>query len=176
MSHPFNEVRPFRALHYDPQKIDDIGLCLAQPYDVISPDQQEAYYRQHPHNVIRLILNREKPGDDEHENAYTRAQSHLSQWRSEEVLRETVRPSFWVYEQTFDIPEIGRKRVKGFIGLVRLQDYAERRILPHEKIMARPLEDRVQLMRTTETQFEYIWSIYQDKAYVIDNILDETEK
>jgi uncharacterized protein (DUF1015 family) len=31
-------------------------------------------------------------------------------------------------------------------------------------------------MRTTQTQFEYIWSIYQDRAYVIDNILDETEK
>jgi uncharacterized protein (DUF1015 family) len=176
MSHSVNEVRPFRALHYDPQKIEDIGLCLAQPYDVISPQQQEAYYRQHPCNVIRLILNREKPGDDEQDNPYTRAANHLSQWRAEGVLRETVRPSYWVYEQIFDIPEIGPKRVKGFIGLVRLQDYAERRILPHEKIMTRPLEDRVQLMRTTQTQFEYIWSIYQDRAYVIDNILDETEK
>jgi hypothetical protein len=29
MSHTINEVRPFRALHYDPEKIDDIGLCLA---------------------------------------------------------------------------------------------------------------------------------------------------
>jgi uncharacterized protein (DUF1015 family) len=171
-----NEVLPFRALHYDPEKIDDIGLCLAQPYDVISPDQQQDYYRQHPYNVIRLILNQKEPADNEQENAYTRAKSHLAQWRSEGVLRETVRPSFWVYEQTFDIPEIGRKKVKGFIGLVRLRDYEERRILPHEKIMNRPLEDRVQLMRTTETQFEYIWSIYQDRAYVIDNVLDETEK
>jgi uncharacterized protein (DUF1015 family) len=59
---------------------------------------------------------------------------------------------------------------------VRLQDYKKRRILPHEKIMTRPLEDRVHLIRTTETQFEYIWSIYHDKAYVIDNILDDTEK
>jgi uncharacterized protein (DUF1015 family) len=171
-----NEVRPFRALHYDPKKIDDIGLCLAQPYDVISPEQQQAYYRQHPYNVIRLILNREQPGDDEQENTYTRAKDHLAQWQTEGVLRETMRPSFWIYEQTFDIPEIGRKQVKGFIGLVRLQDYGQRWILPHEKIMTRPLEDRVHLMRTTETQFEYIWSIYHDKAYVIDNILDETEK
>ena len=171
-----NEVRPFRALHYDPQKIDDVGLCLAQPYDVISPEQQQAYYKQHPYNVIRLILNREQPGDNEQENTYTRAKNHLAQWQREGVLRETGRPSFWVYEQAFDIPEIGRKKVKGFIGLVRLQDYEERSILPHEKIMTRPLEDRVHLMRATEAQFEYIWSIYHDKAYVIDNILDETEK
>lgn len=173
---PVNEVRPFRALHYNPEKIEEIGLCLTQPYDVISPQEQEAYYRQHPHNVIRLILNREQPGDDEKDNPYTRARDHLGEWKSQGVVRETARPSFWVYEQSFDIPEIGRKTVKGFIGLVRLQDYAERKILPHEKIMTRPLEDRVHLMRVTESQFEYIWSIYQDKAYVIDNILDETTK
>jgi uncharacterized protein (DUF1015 family) len=174
MAHLVNEVRPFRALHYDPEKVDDIGLCLAQPYDVISPEQQQAYYRQHPYNVIRLILNEERAGDSETENPYTRARSHLALWQAEGVIRETERPSFWVYEQAFDIPEIGRKTVKGFIGLVRLQDYEERRILAHEKIMTRPLEDRVHLMRTTETQFEYIWSIYRDEAYVIDNILDET--
>jgi hypothetical protein len=58
-----NEVRPFRALHYDPDKIENIGLCLAQPYDVISGEQQDGYYEQHPHNVIRLILNKEQPGD-----------------------------------------------------------------------------------------------------------------
>jgi len=39
-----NEVGPFRALHYDLEKIDEIGLCLAQPYDVISGEQQDAYY------------------------------------------------------------------------------------------------------------------------------------
>ena len=170
-----NQVRPFRALHYDPEKIDDIGLCLTQPYDVISPQQQDSYYAQHPYNVIRLILNKQQSGDNEKDNPYTRAKTRLAEWRTEGVIRETGRPSFWVYEQSFDIAEIGRKKVKGFIGLVRLQDYEERKILAHEKIMTRPLADRVNLMRTTETQFEYIWSIYQDKAYVIDNILDETE-
>jgi len=171
-----NDVRPFRALHYDPDKIDNIGLCLAQPYDVISEKQQNTYYQQHPHNVIRLILNQEQRGDNEGDNPYTRAKGTLEKWKREGVVRETERPSFWVYEQVFDIPEIGRKKVKGFIGLVRLRDYEERKILPHEKIMTRPLEDRIHLMRTTETQFEYIWSIYQDKAYVIDNILADTEK
>jgi uncharacterized protein (DUF1015 family) len=170
-----NEVRPFRALHYNPEKIEDIGLCLAQPYDVISPEQQQAYYEQHPYNVIRLILNKQQPGDDENQNPYSRAKAYLHQWKAEKVICETVRPSFWVYEQAFDIPEIGRKKVKGFIGLVRLQDYEQRRILAHEKIMTRPLQDRVHLMRTTRSQFEYIWSMYQDRAYVIDNILDDTD-
>ena len=81
-----------------------------------------------------------------------------------------------MYEQEFDLPGIGRKKVKGFIGAVRLRDYAERRILPHEKVLKGPLEDRIRLTDVTRTQFEYIWSLYQDRAYVIDNILDEQER
>jgi uncharacterized protein (DUF1015 family) len=168
-----NDVRPFRALHYDPAKVPDIGLCLSQPYDVISPAQQDAYYAQHPHNVIRLILNRITEGDTESDNRYTRARDLLSAWTRDGILRPTRAPSFWVYEQEFDLPDIGRKRVKGFIGAVRLRDYSERKILPHEKVLKGPLEDRIRLTQVTNTQFEYIWSLYQDKAYIIDNILDE---
>jgi len=172
---PVNEVRPFRVLHYDPQKIPDIGLCLSHPYDVISAERQEAYYRQHPYNVIRLILGTELPGDGEPDNRYTRARDLLASWRAEGVLRSTRRPSFWVLEQEFELPEIGRRKVKGFIGLVRLQDYGSGRVLPHEKILNRPLADRIRLTEATGTQFEYIWSLYRDDAYVIDNILDQAE-
>ncbi len=171
-----NDVRPFRALHYDPSVVPDLGLCLSQPYDVISPAQQDAYYAQHPCNVIRLILNKEERDDADSHNRYTRARTLLAQWRASGVLRATARPSFWVYEQEFDLPEIGRKKVKGFIGLVRLRDYAERRVLPHEKVLKGPLADRIRLTETTNTQFEYIWGLYQDKAYVIDNVLDRQEK
>jgi uncharacterized protein (DUF1015 family) len=176
MQDSINDVRPFRALHYDPAVVKDIGECLSQPYDVISPAQQNAYYKQHPQNVIRLILGKEEPGDGEQGNRYTRARSLLAEWRAAGILRSTVRQSFWVYEQEFDLPGIGRKKVKGFIGAVRLRDYEERRILPHEKVLKGPLEDRIRLTEATNTQFEYIWSIYQDRAYVIDNILDEQEK
>ena len=172
---PVNEVRPFRALHYDPEKIPDIGACLSQPYDVISAERQEAYYRQHPYNVIRLILGKEHPGDGESENRYTRARDFLAAWRAEGLLRFTQRPSFWVLEQEFELPEIGRRKLKGFIGLVRLQDYSSGRILPHEKIMDRPLADRLRLTEATGTQFEYIWSLYRDEGYVVDNILDQAE-
>jgi uncharacterized protein (DUF1015 family) len=170
-----NEVRPFRVLHYNPDKVPDLGSCLSQPYDVISAERQEAYYRQHPYNVIRLILGREQPGDGPTDNRYTRARAELERWRGEGVLHYTRTPSFWVLEQEFELPEIGRRKVKGFIGLVRLQDYGSGRILPHEKIMDRPLADRLRLTEATGTQFEYIWSIYRDQAYVVDNVLDRAE-
>jgi uncharacterized protein (DUF1015 family) len=172
---PVNEVVPFRALHYDPAKIPDIGLCLSQPYDVISPADQEAYYRRHPDNVIRLILGKVLPQDCDSDNRYTRARDLLHRWRNEGVLRCTQRPSFWILEQEFDLPEVGWRKVRGFIGLVRLQDYGSGLVRPHEKVMNRPLADRLSLTEATGTQFEYIWGLYRDEAYVIDNVLNPTE-
>jgi uncharacterized protein (DUF1015 family) len=171
-----NDVRPFRALHYDPRAVRDIGQCLSQPYDVISPAQQEAYYRQDPHNVVRLILGRIEPGDDDTNNRYTRARDFLAQWQKEGVLRRTARPSFWVYDQEFEMPEAGKRRTRGFIGLVKLRDYEERRILPHEKVIKGPLEDRIRLTETTSTQFEYIVGLYRDKSYSVDHIMDAQVK
>ncbi len=176
MQNRMNDVRPFRAIHYDPKVVGDVGPCLSQPYDVISPAQQETYYRQHPNNVVRLILNKIEKTDTESDNRYTRAKGLLEDWRKTGVLHPTRVPSFWMYEQQFDLPDIGRKKVKGFIGAVRLRDYEERRILPHEKVIKGPLEDRIRLTQVTNTQFEYIWSLYRDEAYVIDDILDSEEK
>ena len=171
-----NDVKPFQAQHLNPEKVNGVGLCLSQPYDVISPEMQDEYYKQHEYNVIRLILNKIEKTDDENNNRYTRARDIMNKWRKEKIIYITQRPSFWIYEQEFDIPEIGRKKVKGFIGKVRLSDYSEGKILPHEKVLKKDLEDRIKLTETTDTQFEYIWGIYQDKAYVIDNILNDSEK
>jgi uncharacterized protein (DUF1015 family) len=176
MTELINDVQPFKAMHYNPHKIKEVGLCLSQPYDVISAEQQDEYYKQHEYNVIRLILNKIEPGDTETNNRYTRARDLLNEWKQADLVHAADRPSFWIYEQAFDIPEIGRKKVKGFIGAVRLQDYENKRILPHEKVMKKPVEDRIKLTQVTNTQFEYIWGIYRDKAYIIDNILDKCEE
>ena len=175
MSTATNDVLPFRALHYDPRRVERIGLCLSQPYDVISPEMQAAYYEQHPYNVVRLILGRQHGGDTETDNRYTRAAATLADWRRRGVLRHTNRPSFWVYEQRFNLPQVGSRTVTGFIGLVRLQDYAAGAILPHEQVMQGVVEDRVQLMRASNVQMEYIWAIFQDRAYAIDDVLHGIE-
>jgi uncharacterized protein (DUF1015 family) len=171
MTEMINEVRPFRAEHFNPEKIGNIGLCLSRPYDVISPLEQDEYYQRHPHNVVRLILNKIEPGDTETNNRYTRARDLLAQWRREQVIVSFRRPSFWVYEQSFQAEGLPHRQVSGFIGLVRLQDYDNGRILPHENIIREPLEDRIRLTRTTQTQFEYIWGIYPDPEHTVDNLL-----
>jgi uncharacterized protein (DUF1015 family) len=171
MTEGINEVRPFRADHYNPEKIQDIGLCLTRPYDVISPSEQDEYYRRHPYNVVRLILNKIEPDDGDDNNRYTRSRDLLNAWRDEKAIVSYRRPSFWVYEQDFQVEGLPPRHLSGFIGLVRLQDYASGRILPHENIIREPLEDRIRLTRTAHTQFEYIWSMYPDPHNTVDGIL-----
>jgi uncharacterized protein (DUF1015 family) len=176
MTESINEVRPFRAEHFNPEKIENIGLCLSRPYDVISPAEQAEYYARHPNNVVRLILNTVEPGDDDIRNRYTRARDFLAEWRRQEVIVSFRRPSFWMYEQEFQAEGFPPRKVSGFIGLVRLQDYDSGRILPHENVIREPLEDRIRLTRTTHTQFEYIWGIYPDPEHAVDAILSTCDR
>ena len=169
---PVNEVKAFQALHYNPRKIADIGACLSQPYDVISPAAQDAYYERDPHNVIRLILGKIEKHDDERTNRYTRAAGYLAEWKKEGCLIPSDHRSFFVYEQVFSLPGIGEKKLTGFIGLVKLSAYGEGRVLPHELVLKKPVEDRVSLTRATRTQFEYIWGMYRDPAREVDGICE----
>ncbi|HEU4754360.1 MAG TPA: DUF1015 family protein, partial [Armatimonadota bacterium] len=67
------EVRPFRGVRYRLSEPARAAEVVAPPYDVISPAEQEALLQRDPHNVIRLELPKDQPGDDDRENRYTRA-------------------------------------------------------------------------------------------------------
>ena len=50
------EIRPFRGIIYDKEKVGNIARVTTPPYDVISLMDQELYYSAHPNNIIRIIL------------------------------------------------------------------------------------------------------------------------
>ena len=80
------EIQAFRGLRYDMGHVGSLSDVIAPPYDVIGPALQDELYKRHPANVIRLILNRDEPGDDPQSNRYSRAAGFLKNWRSEGVL------------------------------------------------------------------------------------------
>jgi uncharacterized protein (DUF1015 family) len=171
-----NEVRAFRGLCYNPEKVERIGDCLSQPYDVISQEQLNTYYRKHEYNVVRLILNREEPGDGDSYNRYTRARDTFTEWKRKGIIRRSDRSCLWIYEQRYRFPDGEEKRQRGFIGAVRLQDYDRGSIMPHEKLMKNPLEDRIRLTRATRTQFEAVWGFYLDRGSTVDGILGDVSR
>ncbi|MBL7085342.1 MAG: DUF1015 family protein, partial [Candidatus Omnitrophica bacterium] len=67
------DVRAFKGVLYNSEKIKDIAKVVTEPYDVISSSEQAQYYRAHPCNIVRLILGKNYSGDTNKKNSYTRA-------------------------------------------------------------------------------------------------------
>jgi uncharacterized protein (DUF1015 family) len=165
------EIIPFRALRYDPHLVPDLTQVVAPPYDVISPEAQARYYGRHPYNVVRLTLAKEGtgvPGD----SRYTRAAETFNAWRREGILRRDPVPAVYCYEQEFSIGKAPRLRRSGILALVRLHEYSEGVVFPHERTFARYKDDRLQLMRACPANLEAILGFCPGPNPVVAEVLD----
>ena len=59
------------------REVGTLSDVVAPPYDVIDPALQDRLYQASEHNVIRLELNREEPGDTAAQGRYARAARFL---------------------------------------------------------------------------------------------------
>jgi uncharacterized protein (DUF1015 family) len=165
-------IIPFRALRYDPQRVSPSSV-ITQPYDKITPQMQEDYYAASPHNLVRLILGKREPGDDEKSNVYTRADDFFRDWRRQGVFLQDSQPSIYAYSQQFTIPGTSKRAERrGFIALGRVEDYAANVVFRHEQTLAKPKADRLDLLRATRAHFGQIFMLYDDSGE-IDSLLKQ---
>jgi uncharacterized protein (DUF1015 family) len=158
------EIQPFRAVMYNAGQVH-IGEVLTQPYDKITPQMQARYLKRSPHNLVRIELGEELPGDDETRNKYTRARDLYRAWLREGVLRRAEAPAVYALEQQFICPHDGSARIRrALIGRVRLHRWEEGRILPHEQTLSKPKADRLALLRACGTQQGQIFMLYPQRA------------
>ncbi len=165
-------IVPFRGISYDVRKVGDFSRVVAPPYDVISPEAQDALYRRHPQNVVRLILNKENLQDNAQDNRYTRSATFYRTWLKEGVLVRTPNPQFYFLQEEFNSSILpfapadatGQEIVRqGFIGLIHLEEYSTGVVLPHEKTQTKPRADRLALMEACQANFSQIFSLYPDE-------------
>jgi uncharacterized protein (DUF1015 family) len=155
------DVHPFRGWRYDLGQVGDLSDVTAPPYDVISPEQQRDLYERHPCNVIRLILNRDEPGDTDPEARYKRAAKFLRHWQSEGILLPDHEDALYVYHQEFDWE--GRRYVrKGFLARVRIEEFGRGKIYPHEQTLSGPKADRLALTKACRMNLSPVFGLYPD--------------
>jgi uncharacterized protein (DUF1015 family) len=90
------DIQAFRGVRYDLGHVGSLSNVVAPPYDVIDADQQRVLYDEHPANIVRVILNRDEPGDNHENNRYTRAARLLRNWQREGVLFTESDPAVYV--------------------------------------------------------------------------------
>ena len=164
------KIYPFRALRYDPAKVA-VTNVVTQPYDKITPSMQDRYYSASPYNLVRVILGKAEPGDDEQHNMYARAAASLRQWRAEQVLVRDPEPSIYLYTQTFTVPGDSsetRLERRGFIAAGQLEEYDQKVVFRHEQTLSKPKADRLNLLRATQAHFGQIFMLYSDSVAAVD--------
>jgi uncharacterized protein (DUF1015 family) len=147
---------------------------VTQPYDKISPEAQARYMAQSPYNLVRVILGERKPEDNETDNVYTRAAGYLNDWIASGILAQDAEPGVYPYFQEFTVPDSGERLVrKGFIALGAVEDYSANIVHRHERTLAGPKKDRLELLRHTHAHCELIFMLFPDAEGAIDALLDE---
>ena len=166
-------IFPFRGLRYNPDKVK-LADVVTQPYDKINPAMQDRYYAASPYNLVRIILGKAQPGDNERESVYTRAAASEEHWLAEGVLAPDPEPSIYLYTQTFRAPGDSSSAIqerRGFIALGQVEDYDQKVVFRHEQTLSKPKADRLNLLRATQTHFGQIFMLYTDPAAEIDATL-----
>jgi uncharacterized protein (DUF1015 family) len=165
-------IRPFRALHYNPSRVADLGRVVTQPYDKITPEMQSRYYDASPYNLVRVIRGRVGAQDHAEENVYRRAAGYFREWMDEGILIPDGESAIYPYDQEYEVPGgSGSKRVRSaFIALCRLEDYAAKIVHAHEETLSAPKADRLELLKITRAHFGQIFVLYSDPAGVVESL------
>ncbi len=165
-------IRPFRALRYNTENPLAIAMITAPPYDCITPEMRDDLYRLHPHNVIRLILGRDEPGDNDSLNKYTRAADLMDKWQNTNILRRDAEPALYFYQQEFQVEGQAYCR-EGILARVGIEEFGTGKVFPHEETMPGPREDRMKMIRATRANLSPIFAVYTDPKNVIPDLFHE---
>jgi uncharacterized protein (DUF1015 family) len=167
------EVKPLRALRYDPRVVGSLDAVAAPPYDVIDDRLRRELVARSPFNAVEVDLPRAEGSDP-----YLHAQTTLEAWRQQGIVVRDREPALWAMAQDYAVPgRPGRITRRGFFCRVRVEDYGPGRIRPHERTHPEPREDRLRLQRATRANLSPIFSIYpDDDASVWGPLAADTER
>ncbi|MEK7217111.1 MAG: DUF1015 domain-containing protein, partial [Chloroflexota bacterium] len=97
------------------------------------------------------------PGD----NRYTRARDFLSAWTRQGALRRDPQPAFYLVRHAFTLDGTERARWE-LLAQVRLAEWLEGVVMPHEFTLPEPKVDRLNLLEATRTNTSHIYCLYRD--------------
>jgi uncharacterized protein (DUF1015 family) len=145
---------PFAGVRYDPARVE-LDRVIAPPYDVVGPDERARLEARSPWNVVRIDLSEPEGDRDRYENA-----CHLfHEWIDAGVLVTDDEPSFYVYRMGFHDTDGRPRQTAGVIGALELAAPGRGDVLPHERTMSKPKDDRLNLMRACRANLSPVWGL-----------------
>jgi uncharacterized protein (DUF1015 family) len=157
------DVRPLDALRYDLDRAGPLQDVVAPPYDVIDAVQRQELLARSPYNAVGIDLPKPYgetgPQAEGEGDPYARAAASIESWLGEGALVRDEEPTIWAMEQEYTGPD-GATRVRhGILARVRVDDFDAGTVLPHERTLPGPKQDRLELMRATRCNLSPIFSL-----------------
>jgi uncharacterized protein (DUF1015 family) len=167
------EIVPFRAVRYAATRGRALGELLAPPYDLVPLEQRDELLRRSPHNIIHVTLGDDRPGDGPATtNKYVRASEYWASWLAQGILRRDATPALYPLEQSFWAPDGRHLKRRGVMAAVRLHEFNEGIIVPHEKTLVAPKADRLELIKAVKANLSPIFGLYRDESGATARALD----
>ncbi|MGH9279967.1 MAG: DUF1015 family protein [Acidimicrobiales bacterium] len=142
------DFRPFRAVRYNLDRVD-LGDVVAPPYDVIDPEERARLEARSPYNVVSVDLTAD----------YDSARCTFDEWHAAGVLVTDDEPGFYLYRMGWRDAAGALRQTTGVLGALALDPDRTGSVLPHERTMAKPLGDRLRLLRSCRTDLSPIWAM-----------------
>ena len=163
------DVSPFAGFCYNRDKIKNLAEVVTPPYDVISPEEQDAFYHRHPQNCVRLDFGKILDTDTPEENRYTRASAFFKDWREEEALVRSELPAYYI--SAVDFTAAGKSFTRyGLTARVGLEPFEKKIVLPHERTFSKVKTERLELMKACRANFSPVFSIYPDTGEILADL------
>ncbi|HEX6752798.1 MAG TPA: DUF1015 domain-containing protein [Solirubrobacterales bacterium] len=157
------EVLPLKALHYDLDAVGSLQDVVAPPYDVIDTATRAELLDRSPYNAVAIDLPKPYgetgPQAEGGEDPYAQAAQAIHAWKQAGALVADSEPSIWAMEQEYSGPDGSAHTRHGILARVRVEDFDTGQVLPHERTLPGPKQDRLELMRATRCNLSPIFSL-----------------
>jgi uncharacterized protein (DUF1015 family) len=141
-----------RGVRFDSHRTGPIGSLIAPPYDVAAEPAIGAEFSIR--NIESVDLG--STGDD-----HALAARRYEMWLEQGVLRQDTTPLIYVHQHRFEQQGATVSRT-GLLARVRLTDWSERIVLPHERTTRGPREERLGRLRAVQANLSPLYFLYRD--------------
>lgn len=167
-------IKPFKGYLYNPDKVNDIATVLAPTRYNISDEQRNALYDMNKYNAVRLFDGRGFETDDKDSNKYTRAAEYLKTWIDDGILVRDEEDTIYLYQETVEIRGSRYQNIT-FVALVEIEELGKS-IRMCEEIREISMQDRYELLKTTNTDLSMISCLYIDHSKQLISLMNKISR
>lgn len=170
-------IAPLKGIRYNEKLIERWEDVITPPYDVISPAERDSFRRRSNYNFVHLDLPRDLGEDINGDAPYRNAAALFQEWLHSGLLVQDREPSIYYYELDYYLPSDDTIHTrKGFICLLKLEEFFSGSVYPHEKTFSRVKQDRLMLMQHCKAQFSPVFALYSDPSAYLAALFEKLEK